>query len=71
MYRQGFEYPVRTATDIFGDRNISLTIRSELEIRSPSVRAIENVERAAISPFWTKNTNVTNATITCATRTER
>ncbi len=43
VYRQGFESPVRTATDIFGVRSVSLTIRGELEIRSPSVSASENV----------------------------
>ena len=41
VYRQGLESRVRTATDIFGARSVSLTIRSGLEIRSPSVSASE------------------------------
>ena len=36
VYRKAFESSVRTATDNFGTRSVSLTIRSELEIRSPS-----------------------------------
>ena len=54
VYRQGIESSVRTSTDIFGDRSVSLTIRSELEIRSPSVSASETTEHEANSLFRAK-----------------
>ena len=71
VYRQGFESRVWTKTDIFGARSVSLMIRIELEIRSSSVNASETAEHAANSSFQAKNTNAANATVTCATRTER
>ena len=71
VYRQGFESPVRTATDIFGVRTVSPIIRSEMEIRGPSVSASDNVGHAANSSFQADRTNAVIAAVTCATRTER
>ena len=60
---------MRTAPVILGARPVSPAIRGELEVRSPSVSASDNLGHAANS-FRAKHTNSESATVTYATRTE-
>ena len=72
MLRREFESPALTAADIFGARPVSPTIRSESEIRMPSVSAYANAGHAVKSlVLRAHHSNAVSATVTSAPRTDR